>query len=131
MQITEVIKKIIYYLLDKKQISKRVIATVTKEWQEIDILLKGPSPSQLKQALIVADKSLDAVLKEFSDGSGMAQRLIGCKNYFLPQTYQKIWDAHKIRNALVHESGFEVQHFALKAAVESFRNGMKELGIKV
>ena len=94
-------------------------------------MLVGAAPSQLKQALIVADRSLDAVLKDVAVGEGMAQRLINAQKLFSPQTYQKLWDAHKLRNALVHESGFEVQYFILKNSVQNIRSGLRELGVKL
>ena len=125
------IRKLINFFFGKKVVSKKVTDTIARDWQEIATLLQGGNPSQLKQALIIADRSLDAVLRDISMGDGMAQRLINAQKRFSPQTYQKLWDAHKLRNALVHESGFEVQHFALKSAIEGVKSGLKELGIRL
>jgi hypothetical protein len=115
----------------KRSVTERVSAVVTRDWQEIAALVKGGSLSQLKQALIVADKSLDSVLKDLVAGEAMGERLKNAKQLFHPQTYDKLWQAHKLRNALVHESGFEVQSFILKAATESFRSALRELGLKL
>ena len=115
----------------KKTVSARVENIVSRDWQDIDILLKGGSPSQLKQALISADRSLDAVLKDLVRGETMGDRLINAKNLFHPQTYEKLWQAHKLRNALVHESGFEAQHYILKSAIENLKGGIRELGVKI
>lgn len=125
------VKKILNFLLGKKVISKRVVAMVMRDWQDIKLLLKGDSPSQLKQALIVADRSLDSVLKDLIAGETMGERLKNAKNLFHPQTYDKIWQAHKLRNALVHESGFEAQGFILKSSIENLRSGLNELGLKI
>lgn len=127
----EAIRKILNLFFGKKAVSKKAIGAVTRDWQEISVLLQGGNPSQLKQALIIADRSLDAVLRDVSTGDGVAQRLVNAQRCFSPQTYQKLWDAHKLRNALVHESGFEVQHFALKSAVEGVKSGLKELGVRL
>ena len=131
MQALEIVKKIINLLTGRKFISKRVMATVIRDWQEIEALLKGGISSQLKQALIVADRSLDSVLKDLVVGGTMGERLKNAQNLFHPQTYDKIWQAHKLRNALVHESGFEVQGFVLRSSIENLRSGLNELGLKL
>lgn len=131
MQAVEIVNKILNFLIGKKSISKRVVAMVTWDWQEIKTLIKGDSPSQLKQAIIVADRSLDAVLKDLVLGDNMGERLKNAKNLLHPQTYDKIWQSHKLRNALIHESGFEAQHFILKSSIENFKRGLKELGINI
>lgn len=131
MQAVEIVKKILNFLMGKRSISKRVIAMVTRDFQEIEVLIKGGSPSQLKQALIVADRSLDSALKDFVAGETMGERLKNAKNLFHPQTYDKIWQAHKLRNALVHESGFEARGFVMKNAVGQIRSGLIELGVDV
>lgn len=131
MQTLEILKKILNFLVGKKTISARVTTMVVRDWREIQTLIKGGTPSQLKQALILADRSLDAALKDLVVGETMGERLKNAKNLFHPQTYDKIWQAHKLRNALVHESGFEVQGFALKSSIENLKSGLKELGIKL
>jgi len=123
------LKGLIKLLFGKKEVSSRVASTVAKDWQEIEILLKGDSPSQLKQALILADRSLDSALKDLVEGQAMGDRLKNAKNLFHPQSYDKIWQVHKLRNSLVHESGFEAQGFIIKLAVKSLKDGLIELGI--
>ncbi len=118
-------------LLGIKVIAVHTKETVAKEWQEIETLVKGGSPSQLKQALINADRSVDAVLKDLVAGEGMGERLKNAKNLFHPETYNKVWEAHKLRNSLVHESGFEVQHFMLKGSVGHLKSAVGELGVKL
>jgi hypothetical protein len=127
----EIIKKALYFLLGKKTVSDRVLTMVTRDWQEVAVLLKGESPSQLKQALILADRSLDSALKDLVVGQTMGDRLKNAKNLFTPQSYDKIWQAHKLRNSVVHESGFEVQGFMVKASVERLKAGLAELGVKL
>lgn len=115
----------------KKTVSKDSSAVVQRDWVEIRTLLTGGAPSQLRQALILADRSLDAALKDLVAGETMGDRLKSAKNLFHHQTYDKVWQAHKLRNALVHESGFEAQHFVLRSSVEVFRGGLSELGVHV
>jgi hypothetical protein len=131
MQFLKILQKVLAFLSGKRAVSQRVITMVTRDWQEAEVLLKGSSPSQLKQALIIADKSLDSVLKDLVMGETMGERLKNAKTIFRPEIYDKIWQAHKLRNSLVHESGFEVQGFVLKASVKHFKDGLKELGVKL
>jgi len=63
------------------------------------------------------------------EGQAMGDRLKNAKNLFNPQSYDKLWQAHKLRNSLVHESGFEAQGFIIKLAVKSLKDGLIELGI--
>ncbi len=123
------VKDLARFLFGRREVSNRVLSMISKDWQEIEILLKSDSPSQLKQALILADRALDFALKDLVVGQNMGDRLKNAKNLFHPQSYDKIWQAHKLRNSLVHESGFEAQGFIIKSAIKSLRDGLTELGI--
>ena len=125
------LKGLIKLLFGKKEVSSRVVLMIAKDWQEIEVLLKGDTPSQLKQALILADRSLDSGLKALVAGQTMGDRLKNAKNLFHPQSYDKLWQAHKLRNSLVHESGFEAQGFIIKSAVKSLKDGLIELGVHI
>ncbi|MFH1295437.1 MAG: hypothetical protein ABIH84_02560 [bacterium] len=123
--------KLLGLFTGKKVVSDRVLATVTRDWQEVETLLRGGAPSQLKQALIIADRALDSALKDLLAGQSMGDRLKNAKGLFHPQTYDKVWQAHKLRNALVHESGFEAQSFVLKASVANLQSALREIGVRV
>lgn len=119
-------------LSSRDRISIHTHNLIEKEWRQIEQLLKGGQPSQLKQALITADKAVDNVLKDLVTGETMGARLKGSKDLFKDwYTYDKIWKAHKMRNSLVHESGFEPPHYVIKEAVENLRLGLRDLGIDV
>ncbi|MFH1895892.1 MAG: hypothetical protein ABH814_00225, partial [bacterium] len=36
-------------------------------------------------------------------------------------TYQQAWEAHKVRNALVHEAGYEPTHSLVKDTINKFK----------
>jgi len=112
-------------------ISARTEGGIKKEWENIEILLKGKVPSQLRQAIIIADKTLDFALKDIIPGETMGDRLKNAKDRFDGVTYDKIWKAHKIRNALVHDTGYEPPHYILIEAVENIRTGLRKLNIFV
>ena len=126
----------LFNLLFKKSIKRRIITVETKEkiqrdWKNVDILLSQKGPSQLRQALITADKSLDNALKDIVEGETMGERLINAENFFERDQYNKIWEAHKVRNNLVHESGYEPPYFVVTKAVQDLKEGLEKLGVRV
>ena len=126
----------LFNLLFKKSIKRRIITVETKEkiqrdWKNVDILLSQKGPSQLRQALITADKSLDNALKDIVEGETMGERLKNAENFFERDQYNKIWEAHKVRNNLVHESGYEPPYFVVTKAVQDLKEGLEKLGVRV
>lgn len=115
----------------RHSISQQTESKIRMEWQNIQNLLKGKSPSQLRQALISADKCLDNALRDVVEGETMGERLKNAKNKFDPTTYNKIWEAHKVRNNLVHEAGYEPPYYVVTQAIDSLRNGLIVLGLRV
>jgi hypothetical protein len=102
----------------------------TKEWEEISKLIQSDNVHELKSALVLADKSLDNVMKELSfDGETMGDRLIKGKDKFKAQTYNEIWSAHKVRNSMVHETGYNPSASVFKDAIFSLKKGIRELGV--
>lgn len=112
-------------------VSQDTVRKITSDWDNIAILLKQKSPAQLKQALITADKTLDAALKDVVPGETMGERLKNSKEKFDRVTYGRIWDAHKLRNSLVHEAGFEPPYFVINEAVANLKEGLYKLGVRV
>lgn len=115
----------------KGRISVQSRQRIESDWHQIDILLRGGTPSQLRQALITADKTLDTALREIVAGDAMGERLKNAKELFEYSLYDKIWKAHKMRNSLVHEAGFEPTHSMIKQSVDTLRQGLNVLGIKL
>jgi hypothetical protein len=104
---------------------------IKKDWETVKILLNQKGPSQLRQALIIADKSLDNALRDMVVGESMGERLKNGKDLFQWDCYQKIWDAHKLRNSIVHETNFDPPYFAVTEAVGEIKRGLNSLGINV
>lgn len=101
------------------------------EWEQIDIMISQGGPSQLRQALIKADKTLDNALRDIVDGEKMGERLKNAKDKYDYATYDRIWKAHKMRNSLVHESGFEPPYHVIELAIEDLRRGLNKIGVNV
>ena len=123
------------FLFGKKRpqrlISVETRNNISKDWRNIEILLRGRSPSQLRQALITADKCLDNVLRDVIEGESMGERLKNSAHLFDKDLYNKIWEAHKVRNNLVHEAGYEPPYFVVTESVENLKEGLQILGVSI
>ncbi len=107
------------YDLDKTGIKKR--------WQEIEAMLDGPGEMNYKLAVMEADKLLDYVLKSMSmSGKDMGERIRFAT--FRYSRLRKVWWAHVLRNQLVHEATFSLNHTMAKKAIKTFEHALRELG---
>ena len=101
---------------------------IKNKWQEIEELMKLGRPSNYSRAVLEADKLLDHILKSFrAPGLTMADRLKASKNRFSAEGYEAVWQAHKIRNELVHNSQYEITDFMAREAIENFQKAIDEL----
>lgn len=107
------------------------VSNIKADWQNINLMLKGGQPSQLKQALITADKSLDNALRGVVAGETMGERLKNAKDKYDRDLYDKIWSAHKMRNSMVHESNYEPPYHMIKQGIENLKSALAVLGIYV
>jgi len=70
---------------------------LSKMWADVEAM-------EPKMAIIEADKLVDTVLKRAGiRGESMADRLRRCEKMVDRSSYQAMWDAHKVRNQIVHE----------------------------
>lgn len=101
---------------------------VNQKWSEIEQLMQLGKPSNYARAVLEADKLLDHVLKGLrAPGITMGDRLKSSKNRFSHDGYNAVWQGHKIRNELVHNSEYEVTDFIAKHAIENFKIALSEL----
>ncbi|MBU0647902.1 hypothetical protein KJ855_01865 [Patescibacteria group bacterium] len=97
--------------------------------KHIDGLLRANDVVKARQAVIEADKLLDAILKVRVGGGNLGARLRNAKNIFSNSgIYNKAWEAHKLRNHLVHEIDYGVSDNSAKKAVADFKKVFKHLG---
>jgi hypothetical protein len=125
-----------FKLLFNVKKSRRIISlqtrdNVERDWKRVNELLEKKGPSQLREALITADRCLDSVLKDLIDGETMGERLKNASDMFDRDLYNKIWEAHKVRNTLVHEAGYEPPYFVINQSVENLRQGLNSLGMNL
>ena len=101
------------------------------EWGRIEQLLTAGRPSAYKEAVILADKMLDFALKGIISGETMGERLKNAREGFSPEVYQGLWDAHKMRNSLVHEASFDLTVSVAKDVLAKFQKGFQSLGVRI
>ncbi len=96
-------------------------------WEQVELhLLQGT----FSVAVSDADKLLDAGLQAIGvHGATMGDRLKNAKDKFDYSLYQRIWEAHKLRNHLAHEVGAAVSAREAQAAVGAFREALYAIKI--
>lgn len=114
-------------LLVEKLFSKNSFAIFSLDemnarWEDIEQM-------DPKMAVIEADKLVDTVLRRAGlQGASMADRLRKTEKLVSRNVYQNMWDAHKIRNELVHEVDRHVDHFAARSALDKMKSYLLNLG---
>jgi hypothetical protein len=102
---------------------------VVETWSQIQIQVASKNSSSLKQAVITCDKLLDTVLKDLVGGETLGERLKNAKDLFSNyQIYQTAWEAHKVRNSLVHETNYDPPYYVCNDAVNKFNEVLRDLG---
>ncbi len=113
----------------REKVDKEVLLRWRVSREKVKVLLAEVDLDKQKQALVEADKLLDNILRTKVKGKDMGTRLKMAKGYFDFSLYQQLWQAHKLRNRIVHEVGVEVKKKELSRAGEILLKGCKILGL--
>jgi hypothetical protein len=102
---------------------------IRERWDVINATA-GTGASGLKSAITEADKLFDHALQQQGfGGDTMAERLKAAKSRFSSYSiYDAVWRAHKLRNSLAHDVGFDLVVSQANEALRDFERGLKELG---
>lgn len=99
-----------------------------EEWQDIVDHIESDNESQWKLALIDADKLLETALRtEGYEGESIGDRLKTAEAHGGFSALQDAWEAHKVRNRIAHESGFELTKREARRAVELYKSALTGL----
>jgi len=100
---------------------------IVSQWNRIQELIQLGKPSQLKEAIITADKLIDYVLKKlFPEEEVNVERYKRAEFFFLEkQDYDDLWYAHKVRNELVHNLEFELPYAQAVDVIKKFEKSLK------
>ena len=113
--------------LQRFQPDSNLKAVVEKRITEIDTRTNMADYNSLRTALIDYDTLLDHVLKDKGiRGTNMGERLKSARSYFPHGLYNEIWEAHKMRNNLVHEATFTASVPALQRNREALKRAITQ-----
>jgi len=107
------------------------LGKIQGDWDQIEQLIRVGKPSALKEAVIIGDKLLDYALSQISYGETTGERLKNAREAFPKMIYQDLWEAHKVRNALVHDSNFDLTQLVARDTLAKFKAAFVTLGAKL
>lgn len=110
-------------------IPRHIPKKLSKKWVKIEERLESGEETELKLAVIEADKFFDDVLKKCGYlGKDMGERL---KKVSASQisNIDDIWQAHKIRNNVVHDVDYKLTAVDAEKAIKSYRKALEELEV--
>ena len=94
---------------------------------EIENSLKQNNPASFVTCVINCDKLLDKAMIEMgAPGKTMGDRLKKIGGRFT--NLNAVWRAHKLRNAIAHESDLELSYKQVYNAVQVYKQALKDLG---
>ncbi len=94
----------------------------------IENSLTRDNPQSYQMAVVEGDKLLDKALMEMGmSGKSMGERLKKCGREKFSQT-NAVWNAHKLRNQIAHESGFRLEYQQARHALTVYKQALKDLG---
>lgn len=103
-------------------------AMVGGKWNTIK-LTSETGAAGLKNAVSEADKLFDYAMKQSGfGGETFADRLRNGEKRFSKAEYNSIWQAHKLRNSLAHDIGFDLVPSMAKEALRTFEQALRTLG---
>ena len=101
--------------------------TYQAKFLEIENKFKKENPSSYAITVINADKLLDKAMMEMGlPGKTMGERLKKSGDKFT--NLNGVWQAHKLRNAIAHESDIEVSYKRAFNALAIYKQALKDLG---
>ncbi len=117
-------------MLNRRNASTFNQADYRSYWEAIESKFGQQKTNQdWSQAVIDADKLFDRALRDSrASGETFADRLKASEAKFSSGVYQAIWDAHKLRNAIAHEVGFQINYDQAKRAANGIKSGLQSLG---
>lgn len=106
------------------------VLDVTKyrcKWLEIEQQLKRDDSGSHALTILSADKLLDQALRERGiKGETMGERMKNAKTMWT--NANAVWQAHKIRNQIAHESEFKPSYTDARRALGGFKQALKDVG---
>lgn len=94
---------------------------------EIENSFKKDQEHSYTIAVLNADKLLGQALSELNfKGQTMGEKMKSARNVFSDNN--GVWNAHKLRNRIAHETDIVVKYEEAKRALMNFRQALRDLG---
>lgn len=105
------------------------VKKIEKQWQNLMKKLDLPSEAEWKLAVIEAESILDETFQRINIlGESFGERLKQVKPEQL-KNLEDVWEAHKIRNNIVHDPDYRLTLDQAKKALETYEKALRELGV--
>jgi len=99
---------------------------IGRQWGKIKARLELPTEAEWKIAVIEADNLVDDLLRRMGySGTTMGERLKTITPAQLA-SINAIWEAHKLRNKIVHEPDSRLLHRDARVAIQNFETFLRE-----
>ncbi len=96
-------------------------------WLTIEQQLSRDEPASCNLCVLNADKLLDQAMRESGlAGETMGDRLKSSGKRF--SNINNVWSAHKMRNQIAHEPGFQLSYDDTRRALAAFKQALKDIG---
>lgn len=113
----------------QEQTLEVVLRNYNEEWRQVLSYVNSLTDSEWKLAVIEADNIFDGALKYMAiPGETMGERLMALSAEQVP-SLNLVWDAHKLRNTIVHDLNISLEQGRAQAAVRAFQSGLRDLGL--
>lgn len=126
-KLRENVKKSLELVTEKVTSSSESAKVVSKEWGSVIEKMGKEDANSHKMAVIEADKILDDLLKKNGYiGDDMGERLKQLTTAQL-SNIDEVWQAHRVRNRVVHEPDFQLTRPQAKRAIEIYQKALEDL----
>lgn len=100
---------------------------IRKKWEKLLEKIKSGDERDLRLAIIEADTLVDEILIQHEHpGKDMGERLKSMHPGEI-ENLDDLWEAHKIRNRIAHESGFHITAEEAKKIINIYHKTLKDL----
>ena len=114
----------LWFFRKRGKLTKRDQDFIKKEYQEIQKMAER----DVKHAILMSDKLFDYVLLKRGFPGSLGDKLKRAESFF--SSPNNVWAAHKLRNRIVHEVGFEPLAQEVSKALSSYKQALWELGVR-
>ena len=99
------------------------------KWKEVQEHLGSLREAEWKFAVIEADNILEEILNSAGfPGETLGEKLKQIDRNQLA-SINEIWEAHKLRNVIVHDPGYEIRYNDARVAISQYEKALRELGV--